>query len=184
MQIGRSPHADPRVVRSGAAARGRGRDRQGISAGRKTLVWSAEEHLVGRDKKIVARSAHAIHTYAVAEIHRYFFVCIYLTSEEQAIRASAAKGLNSGRIRHHSDRGSQYCAYTYQDLIRKNGMQTSMSRKANCYDNAPTEIFWGTLKQEMVYHRRVKYHHQRWWLEEPCLLKGGKRHRMNNTKAQ
>jgi transposase InsO family protein len=54
---------------------------------------------------------------------------------------------------HHSDRGSQYCAHAYQDLIRKSGMRASMSRKGNCYDNAPTESFWGTLKQEMVHHR-------------------------------
>jgi len=57
---------------------------------------------------------------------------------------------------HHSDRGSQYCAHTYQDLIRRSGMRASMSRKGNCYDNAPTESFWGTLKQEMVHHRRFR----------------------------
>jgi putative transposase len=33
-------------------------------------------------------------------------------------------------------------------------MRSSMSRKGNCFDNAPTESFWGTLKQELVYHRR------------------------------
>lgn len=57
---------------------------------------------------------------------------------------------------HHSDRGSQYCAHSYQDLIRENGMSSSMSRKGNCFDNAPTESFWGTLKQELVYQRRFK----------------------------
>lgn len=57
---------------------------------------------------------------------------------------------------HHSDRGSQYCAHGYQDLIRKSGMRASMSRKGNCYDNAPTESFWGTLKQELVYHKRFR----------------------------
>jgi transposase InsO family protein len=35
-------------------------------------------------------------------------------------------------------------------------MQTSMSGKGNCYDNAPMESFWGTLKQELVYHRRYR----------------------------
>jgi len=57
---------------------------------------------------------------------------------------------------HHSDRGSQYCAQVYQDLITKAGMRASMSRKGNCYDNAPTESFWGTLKQELVHHRRFR----------------------------
>jgi len=57
---------------------------------------------------------------------------------------------------HHSDRGSQYCAYSYQNLVKKSGMRASMSRKGNCYDNASTESFWGTLKQEMVYHRKFR----------------------------
>ena len=57
---------------------------------------------------------------------------------------------------HHSDRGSQYCAHSYQNLVRKPGMRASMSRKGDCYDNAPTESFWGTLKQEIVYHRNFR----------------------------
>ena len=36
------------------------------------------------------------------------------------------------------------------------GIQASMSRKGNCYDNAPMESFWGTLKQELVHHRRYR----------------------------
>ena len=35
-------------------------------------------------------------------------------------------------------------------------MQPSMSRKGNCYDNAPMESFWGTLKNELVHHRRYE----------------------------
>lgn len=42
---------------------------------------------------------------------------------------------------HHSDRGSQYCAHAYRDLVAQFGMQASMSRKGNCYDNAPMESF-------------------------------------------
>jgi transposase InsO family protein len=57
---------------------------------------------------------------------------------------------------HHSDRGSQYCAHAYQTLVKKSGLTPSMSRRGNCYDNAPTESFWGTLKREMVNHRRFK----------------------------
>lgn len=54
---------------------------------------------------------------------------------------------------HHSDRGSQYCAHDYRRLVAQFGMVASMSRKGNCYDNAPIESFWGTLKNELVYHR-------------------------------
>lgn len=57
---------------------------------------------------------------------------------------------------HHSDRGSQYCAQDYRDLLRQMKMRASMSRKGNCYDNAPMESFWGVLKSELVHHRRYK----------------------------
>jgi putative transposase len=68
-------------------------------------------------------------------------------------RAVAAKRPEKGLI-HHSDRGSQYCAQAYQKLLQQFGMQTSMSRKGNCWDNAPMESCWGSLKTELVYHRR------------------------------
>lgn len=55
---------------------------------------------------------------------------------------------------HHSDRGSQYCAAQYRQRLQKLGMRASMSRKGNCYDNAPMESFWGSLKNELVHHRR------------------------------
>jgi putative transposase len=55
---------------------------------------------------------------------------------------------------HHSDRGSQYCAHDYRQLIEQSGMRASMSRRGNCYDNAPMESFWGSLKNELVHHQR------------------------------
>jgi putative transposase len=57
---------------------------------------------------------------------------------------------------HHSDRGSQYCSHEYRNLMERYGLKVSMSRKGNCYDNAPMESFWGTLKQELIYHRRYR----------------------------
>ena len=50
----------------------------------------------------------------------------------------------------HSDRGSQYCSHDYQKLAREHGFISSMSRKGNCWDNAPMESFWGKLKQEWL----------------------------------
>lgn len=55
---------------------------------------------------------------------------------------------------HHSDRGSQYCAEKYRKLVDQFKMKASMSRKGNCYDNAPIESFWGSLKNELVHHCR------------------------------
>jgi putative transposase len=51
-------------------------------------------------------------------------------------------------LMHHSDRGSQYSSHEYQRRLRKYRMRPSMSRKANCWDNAPMESFWATLKRE------------------------------------
>ena len=66
-------------------------------------------------------------------------------------RAVSAKRPAAGLI-HHSDRGSQYCAQEYSSLLDGYGMCASMSRKGNCYDNAPMESFWGVLKNEQVHH--------------------------------
>lgn len=57
---------------------------------------------------------------------------------------------------HHSDRGSQYCSHEFRNILERYGLMASMSRKGNCYDNAPMESFWGTLKQELVHHRRYR----------------------------
>ena len=51
---------------------------------------------------------------------------------------------------HHSDRGSQYTSDAYQRLLRNHGIICSMSRAGNCFDNAPTESFFRTLKVEIA----------------------------------
>ena len=51
----------------------------------------------------------------------------------------------------HSDRGSQYCSDHYQRLLASNRLRCSMSRNGNCWDNAPMESFYRTLKVELVY---------------------------------
>jgi putative transposase len=55
---------------------------------------------------------------------------------------------------HHSDRGVQYAAHDYRTRLRSAGIQASMSRKADCYDNAPMESFFHTLKTELIHHRK------------------------------
>jgi putative transposase len=56
----------------------------------------------------------------------------------------------------HSDRGSQYAAYAYQEVLGKYCIRQSMSRKGNCYDNACMESFFSTLKKDIIYGRRFK----------------------------
>ena len=55
---------------------------------------------------------------------------------------------------HHSDQGSQYAAYEYQEALRRAQARSSMSRKGDCYDNAPMESFFSSLKRERVHRRR------------------------------
>ena len=54
---------------------------------------------------------------------------------------------------HHSDRGVQYASHDYRSALVGAGITASMSRKADCYDNAPMESFFHTLKTELVHHR-------------------------------
>lgn len=54
----------------------------------------------------------------------------------------------------HSDRGSQYASADFQSLLAKHGMLCSMSRKGDCWDNAPVESFFGSLKQELIFHQK------------------------------
>jgi len=51
----------------------------------------------------------------------------------------------------HTDRGSQYGADSYRQLLTQHGIQPSMSRKGNCWDNAVAESFFHTLKTELIY---------------------------------
>jgi putative transposase len=54
----------------------------------------------------------------------------------------------------HSDRGSQYASENFQQLLRDHGIDCSMSRKGDCWDNAAMESFFHSLKTECVYHER------------------------------
>lgn len=49
----------------------------------------------------------------------------------------------------HSDRGSQYASAEFRTILWRHRLRQSMSRKDDCWDNAPTESFFGTLKQEV-----------------------------------
>lgn len=65
-------------------------------------------------------------------------------------KALAARRIEPGLV-HHSDRGVQYASIEYTNLLKERGIQISMSRKGNPYDNAKAESFMKTLKYEEVY---------------------------------
>ncbi len=86
----------------------------------------------------------------------------HLRSEltRSALEMALARRRPPPGLLHHSDRGVQYACEAYQRLMIAAGLRCSMSRRGNCYDNAPVESFFGTLKQELVYRTRFAGHRQ------------------------
>ena len=70
---------------------------------------------------------------------------------ETALQMALLRRRPSPGLLHHSDRGAQYTSSGYQGILARATMIVSMSRTGNCYDNAPMESFWSTLKYECVY---------------------------------
>lgn len=69
---------------------------------------------------------------------------------QQALERALALRQPSAGLLHHSDRGGQYAATDYRALLADQDIVCSMSRKGNCWDNAPVESFFATLKAELV----------------------------------
>ena len=70
-----------------------------------------------------------------------------------ALDMAIARRRPAAGLVHHSDRGVQYAAHGYRRRLREHGMLCSMSRKGDCWDNAPMESFFATLKGELVEQR-------------------------------
>lgn len=70
---------------------------------------------------------------------------------ETALRMALTKRKPKGDLLHHTDRGSQYTSRAYRQMLEQIEITVSMSGKGNCYDNAITESFFGTVKDECVY---------------------------------
>jgi transposase InsO family protein len=67
---------------------------------------------------------------------------------DEALQMALGRRQPTPGLLHHSDRGSQYASDAYQTTLRAAGIAVSMSRRANCWDNAVMERFWGNLKSE------------------------------------
>ena len=70
---------------------------------------------------------------------------------EQALEQALRLRRPGPGLLHHSDRGFHYGSKTYRGLLSSAQAQPSMSRKADCYDNATMEAFWSSLKNELIY---------------------------------
>lgn len=72
---------------------------------------------------------------------------------EDALWMALIRRQPDGNLLHHSDRGSQYTSRSYKSVLDHYGIELSMSRKGNCWDNAVMESFFGTLKAECTDRR-------------------------------
>jgi transposase InsO family protein len=79
---------------------------------------------------------------------------------ERAFNAALLSRKPALGLLHHSDRGVQYTSGRDRELLASSGVEASMSRTGNCYDNAVVESFWGKLKTEMVYHEHFTTKHE------------------------
>ena len=77
-----------------------------------------------------------------------------------ALQMALVQRRPAGPLLHHSDRGVQYACDEYQALLNRHGLECSMSRRGNCYDNAVVESFFGTLKTELIHHHTYATRHQ------------------------
>ena len=110
-----------------------------------TYIWTLEGWLYlaavldAHSRKIVGWSmSHRLHASVVMDALR---MALGRRCPDQA-----------ASLLHHSDRGSQYASQAYRDLLRAHNITCSMSRKANCWDNAMMESFFATLKKERIHH--------------------------------
>lgn len=78
----------------------------------------------------------------------------------QALRMALTHRRPGGGLLHHSDRGVQYASEAYRSVLTRHGIEASMSRLGNCYDNAVVESFFSTLKRELVHHEHYANHRE------------------------
>jgi transposase InsO family protein len=78
----------------------------------------------------------------------------------QALAMALSQRQPAAGLLMHTDRGSQYGADSYRQLLRQHGIEPSMSRTGNCWDNAVAESFFHTLKTELIYVEEYDTHEQ------------------------
>jgi len=79
---------------------------------------------------------------------------------KEALQQAWLKRRPAPGLLHHSDRGIQYASSAFRALLHSYKIQPSMSRRANCYDNAAMESFWSSLKTECLHRKNFQTHHQ------------------------
>ncbi len=165
-----------------AGLRGRKKNRRGIGTQRRSSDPVAENLLARRFAPggLVAWTADITYIPLAGKLWLYLAVVISVYSRRvigyatgprpstdltlQALeQAGACQPPRQGQI-HHSDQGSTYTSSGYRARVAELGMRASMSRKGDCYDNAVTESFFATLKEELLNKRPLPTRQEARWL--------------------
>lgn len=118
-----------------------------VWAGDLSYVWTAEGWLY---------LAVVLDLYSRAVIGWAMGTRLTVDLTPQALTMAIHQRAPKAGLLHHSDRGSQYAATSYQQLLATHGIAASRSRRGNCWDNACVESFFGTLKRELISHRQYR----------------------------
>ncbi len=126
---------------------------QNLAIGRSNQVWVS-------DATALLTAQGWLYLVAVLDVFTRRVIGWAMSQILDATLAIAALRMALGRRRPaqililHSDRGAQFASAAYRQVLAQHGLVASMSRKANCYDNAFIESFFSSLKYELVYHQR------------------------------
>lgn len=119
-----------------------------FSPGRKDMQWAADiTYLWTREGWMYLAVVMDLYSRRIVG----WSIQPYLTDELtiQAMKAALQTRCPASGLVHHSDRGSQYGSRDYLQLLKAYGVVSSMSEKGDCWDNAPVESFFSTLKKEL-----------------------------------
>ena len=102
----------------------------------------------------------------IKDLHDGFIVAYQISPQNSValvtkmLQQACSKEMVTDGLALHSDQGHQYCSHAYYVLTQQYGIRPSMSRRGNCWDNAPMENFFSHLKSEAIHHVKLQTFHQ------------------------
>jgi putative transposase len=124
--------------------------KQQFEAGRQNLVWAGDT-----TELLVGDRGAKLYLAAVLDLYSRYVVGWALSAVNdrhltiKALDMALRRRCPGAGLVHHSDQGSTYASEDYQQLLEAHGITGSMSRRGNCYDNAPIESWFSTVKSEL-----------------------------------
>ena len=126
----------------------------GVNAPNQRWVADTTEFVIGSSGKLYLAAVLDLYSrflvgWAVSAVNDRHLV---IKALEMALEMALKRGRPAAGLLHHSDQASPYASEDYQDVLARDGMTGSMSRRDNCYDNAVMESWFSTVKTELGEH--------------------------------